>query len=214
MLEKNSEIELNGRKILIKKYLGKGKGGYSYLAEDKGKEVVYKEIHYEPCEYYTFEDNKVKSEIGAYNHLNSIGINLPNLIEYSEEKNYILKEYIDGNTAAELISMEKIEEKHFEKIFVMAKKLYEKNTNIDFFPTNFVYENVNNSMYYVDYECNILLDEWNFENWGIYFWLNSLGMKEHLEKGKSDKLCKPNSAKPITDGFEKKAKELIEKYGK
>lgn len=39
---------------------------------------------------------------------------------------------------------------------------------IDYFPTNFVLQN--EVLYYIDYECNDYMDEWNFENWGIKYW--------------------------------------------
>lgn len=45
--------------------LGKGKGGYSYLAEKDGKQYVLKQIHHEPCDYYTF-GNKIESEKNDY----------------------------------------------------------------------------------------------------------------------------------------------------
>lgn len=204
-------IELQNKKIEIIKFLGKGKGGYSYLAKDKDLNLVFKKIHYEPCDYYTF-GNKVLSEVEAYNKLSAIGIRIPKLLAYSEKDSFILKEYVEGLTGAELLSENKLEEKHFVEVFSMAKTLYDNNTNIDFFPTNFVYKN--DEVYYVDYECNELIEEWDFETWGIYFWLNSGGMKELLDKGKSSKLCMPNSAKPIKDGYETKARELIKKYSK
>ena len=46
--------------------------------------------------------------------------------------------------------------------------LYRAKTNIDYFPTNFILQN--DVLYYVDYECNDYMDEWNFENWGIKYW--------------------------------------------
>ena len=52
-------ISVNGIEYQIIRLLGKGKGGYSYLAEREGKQVVLKQIHHEPCEYYTF-GNKIK----------------------------------------------------------------------------------------------------------------------------------------------------------
>lgn len=48
------------------------------------------------------------------------------------------------------------------------KLLYANNTNIDYFPTNFVVQN--ETLYYIDYECNDYMEEWNFENWGIKYW--------------------------------------------
>lgn len=204
-------IELENRNIEVVKFLGKGKGGYSYLVKENNINLVYKKIHYEPCQYYTF-GNKVLSEVEAYNKLANIGIRIPKLLEYSEKDSYILKEYVEGLTGAELLSENKLKEIHLIEIFNMAKTLYDNNTNIDFFPTNFVYKH--DKAYYVDYECNELIEEWDFETWGIYFWLNSRGIKELLEKGESSKLCLPNSAKPIKDNYQEKAEELIKKYSK
>lgn len=39
---------------------------------------------------------------------------------------------------------------------------------IDYFPTNFVVQD--ELIYYIDYECNNYMEEWNFENWGIKYW--------------------------------------------
>ena len=58
-------IKVNGAEYHIVKLLGKGKGGYSYLAEKDGKRYVLKQIHHEPCDYYTFGD-KIAAERGDY----------------------------------------------------------------------------------------------------------------------------------------------------
>ena len=50
----------------------------------------------------------------------------------------------------------------------MCKILNAANTNIDYFPTNFVIQE--EKLYYIDYECNDYMEEWNFENWGIKYW--------------------------------------------
>lgn len=50
----------------------------------------------------------------------------------------------------------------------MCDILYSNNLNIDYYPTNFVVQN--DILYYVDYECNWYMDEWNYENWGSKFW--------------------------------------------
>ena len=46
----------------------------------------------------------------------------------------------------------------------MCRKLYPANTNIDYFPTNFVWQE--DRLYYIDYECNDYMEE----NWGIKYW--------------------------------------------
>ena len=210
MLKKGDTVKLNNRTIEIVKFLGKGKGGYSYLAISDNEEIVYKKIHYEPCEYYNFGNNKVLSEVEAYKRLSGIGIKIPRLLEYSEAEDFILKEYIVGPSAAEMLAKNELKEHHFAEVFSMANSLYTRNTNIDFFPTNFIYRG--NEVYYIDYECNDLIEEWDFETWGIYFWLNQEGIKELVESGESSKLCLPNSPKPIKSNFEEIAIELIKKY--
>ena len=46
----NKEMTVNGKSYTIIKLLGKGKGGYSYLAESGNNRYVLKQIHHEPCE--------------------------------------------------------------------------------------------------------------------------------------------------------------------
>lgn len=50
----------------------------------------------------------------------------------------------------------------------MCEKLYAANTNIDYYPTNFVVQA--GKLYYIDFECNPYMDQWNFENWGSKYW--------------------------------------------
>ena len=51
-------ILVNNKEYKIIKLLGKGKGGYSYLAKLNNKSFVIKQIHHEPCSYYNF-GNKI-----------------------------------------------------------------------------------------------------------------------------------------------------------
>ena len=131
------KLSVNKNEYRIKKLLGKGKGGYSYLVENNGKEYVLKQIHHEPCEYYQFGD-KLQSEINDYNKLKSIGIRMPALLDIDIEKERILKEYIKGNTIYDLVKEGVEVSEYLEQVRSMCALLYEKNTNIDYFPTNFV----------------------------------------------------------------------------
>ena len=58
-------LYVNQTEYIIKKLLGHGKGGYSYLAEKDGIQYVLKQIHHEPCDYYTF-GNKIEAERKDY----------------------------------------------------------------------------------------------------------------------------------------------------
>ncbi|MBD5392771.1 MAG: hypothetical protein HDR71_00565 [Lachnospiraceae bacterium] len=160
-------MQVNGREFMIIKLLGKGKGGYSYLASDGQRQYVLKQIHHEPCDYYQF-GNKIESEINDYDKLRSIGIKMPEMIEVDVRQERILKEYIEGETIFDLVLSDRMKLHYLEQVREMCRLLYAAHTNIDYFPTNFVVQN--EELYYIDYECNTYMDEWNFENWGIKYW--------------------------------------------
>lgn len=167
LIQVEKTLSVNGTDYKIKKLLGKGKGGYSYLAERDGKLFVLKQIHHEPCPYYKFGD-KIQAEKSDYERLSKIGIRLPKLYEIDEKNERILKEYIDGPTVVELIKTDSLLANYLCQLKEMCQKLYPAGLNIDYYPTNFVVQN--NLLYYIDYECNGYMDEWNFENWGIKYW--------------------------------------------
>lgn len=133
------KMSVNGKDYEILKLLGHGKGGYSYLATDGSRNYVLKQIHHEPCSYYTF-GNKIEAE------------------------------------------NDRMEEKYFSQIKEMCGKLYPLNLNIDYFPTNFVVQN--GKIYYIDYECNNYMEEWNFENWGIKYWSKTPEFLKYIEDHK------------------------------
>ena len=164
MLEK---IAVNAKEYTVISLLGKGKGGYSWLVTDGMKEYVLKQIHHEPCDYYQFGD-KMQSELKDYDRLLRVGIPMPKLLDADLEKERILKEYIPGDTIYTLVKQDRLEEDFFRQMEDMCRLLYPAGINIDYFPTNFVVNN--RKLYYVDYECNDYMQQWDFENWGIRYW--------------------------------------------
>lgn len=167
-MEIPEQLSVNGKLYRVVKLLGKGKGGYSYLAADEdGGQYVLKQIHHEPCDYYSFGD-KIQSELRDYRRLKEIGIRIPALLDADVEAERILKEYIDGPTIAQLVSENRMEEGYFEQIQDMCRLLYPANTNIDYYPTNFVVQD--GKLYYIDFECNDYSPQWDFEHWGSQYW--------------------------------------------
>lgn len=163
----HSTMTVNGKAYIILRLLGKGKGGYSYLAEDEAGKYVLKQIHHEPCDYYQF-GNKLEAEMADYDRLQKIGIKMPVMIEVDIENERILKEYIEGDTIYELVLQDQMRPAYVDRMRDMCRLLYAAHTNIDYFPTNFVVQN--EELYYIDFECNDYMEEWNFENWGSKYW--------------------------------------------
>ena len=164
----NDIMTVNGIEYEIIKLLGRGKGGYSYLAQKGEKLFVLKQIHHEPCDYYTF-GNKIESEIRDYHRLKEVGIKMPEMIDVDVENERILKEFIDGDTIFDIVARGEMKQTYIDQVKEMCALLYPQGLNIDYYPTNFIPQN--DILYYVDYECNGYMDEWNFENWGIQYWI-------------------------------------------
>ena len=160
-------IKVNQLEYQIIKLLGHGKGGYSYLVRRDGKSYVLKQIHHEPCAYYSF-GNKIEAEKNDYARLLQAGIPIPVMVELDEEKECLVKEFINGPTIYELICEDKMEERYMQQVKEMSEQAKAAGLNIDYFPTNFVVQD--GIMYYVDYECNAFMEEWSFDNWGIQYW--------------------------------------------
>ncbi len=151
----------------VLKLLGKGKGGYSYLVTDGQEKFVLKQIHHEPCAYYTFGD-KLASELRDYERLSAVGIPMPKLLAVDAAQERLLKEYIDGDTVDKLVLEDRLEETCLEQVRAMCEKLYAAGLNIDYYPTNFI--PAGGILYYIDYECNSYMEQWDFAHWGCKYW--------------------------------------------
>ena len=161
-------ISVNGKEYGVLKLLGKGKGGYSYLVCDEAENrYVLKQIHHEPCEYYQFGD-KLQSELRDYQRLKEIGIPIPELLDADVQSERILKTYIDGPTVAELVGRGAMRPEYYDQIHEMCRLLYPANTNIDYYPTNFIVQD--GRLWYIDFECNDYMEQWDFEHWGRQYW--------------------------------------------
>ena len=113
------EMPVCGKTYTILRLLGKGKGGYSYLAERDGVQVVLKQIHHEPCSYYTF-GNKIEAEQRDYLRLREAGIRIPEMIAVDPDAERIVKEYIEGPTVFDLVRDGRPVEPYLRQVREMA----------------------------------------------------------------------------------------------
>ena len=163
-------LKVNDKEYKIIKLLGKGKGGYSYLARADGKDIVVKQIHHEPCDYYSF-GNKIEAERFDYGRLLDTGIRIPKMLDIDIPNERIVKEYIDGPTVMELVNQGPLSEDIIGQAREMSEKAKKIGLNIDYYPTNFVVQD--GLIYYIDYECNPYDERWSFESWGIGYWIKN-----------------------------------------
>ena len=161
------KMTVNDAEYTVLKLLGKGKGGYSYLMTDGEARYVLKQIYHEPCEYYTFGD-KLQAELHDYETLQKLGIPMPKLLAVDAPRERILKEYIAGETVAEQLKAGRMESGWLKQVRDMCALLYPAGLNIDYYPTNFVPRG--GTLYYIDYECNAYMEQWDFEHCGIQYW--------------------------------------------
>ena len=171
-------ITVNQTEYTLHRLLGHGKGGYSYLAEAHGNLFVVKQIHHEPCDYYSF-GNKIESEIRDYRKLLQVGIRMPKMLDVDIENQRIVKEYIDGPTIYDLVKNDTLDNSHLRQIREMAATARSSGLNIDYFPTNFIVQN--GVLFYIDYECNPYMAEWSFEQWGIQYWSKTPAFLAYME---------------------------------
>ena len=170
-------LTVNGTAYHIVMLLGKGKGGYSYLAQLNDNQVGVKQIHHEPCDYYNF-GNKIESERNDYERLKNAGIRIPEMLDIDSENERIVKEYIDGDTIFDLVKNGESVEIFLPQVREMAELAKAAGLNIDYFPTNFVVQD--GLLWYIDYECNKYMEEWSFENWGVKYWSRTPEFEEYL----------------------------------
>ncbi len=107
---------------------------------------------------------------------------MPKLLDYDAPNERILKEYIDGETIYSLVLNDKMKPCYIEQVKAMCELLYPANINIDYFPTNFIVNG--DEMYYIDYECNNYMEEWNFENRGIKYWSKTPEFLQYVDEHK------------------------------
>ena len=172
-------LTVDGTDYRVLRLLGKGKGGYSYLAEGPQGPVVVKQIHHEPCDYYQFGD-KLAAELHDYERLRAVGIPLPELLAVDRAAERLVKAYLPGPTVYELVLAGELPPECLEQAEALAEKAKAAGLNIDYFPTNFIpWDGV---LWYVDYECNEYMEQWDFEHWGRTYWSRTPELLAHAER--------------------------------
>ena len=115
-------LTLNGTEYAVLDLLGRGKGGYTWLAERGGTRYALKQIHHEPCDYYQFED-KMAAELRDYQTLSALGVPIPRLLEADRDQERLLKELIPGQTIYQLVLRDSVEPWQLEQARGLSQSL-------------------------------------------------------------------------------------------
>ena len=176
-------LAVNAAEYQILRLLGKGKGGYSYLAEGPEGQVVVKQIHHEPCDYYQFGD-KLGAELRDYERLTALEIPMPRLLAVDRTSERLVKTYLPGPTVYDLVLKECLPPDCLTQMEGLCRRLYAAGLNIDYFPTNFIPHQ--GLLYYVDYECNDYQERWDFDHWGRAYWSRTPALLAYAEQKKQE----------------------------
>lgn len=177
MYKEKEIILVNNKEYEIISFLGKGKGGYSFLVRNESSFYVLKKIHHEPCSFYSFS-NKIESEERDYYRLKNINLRMSELIDIDKENEIIIKQYIKGKTILDLLLEDVDINKYMIQLENFLPSLYQNSINIDYHPSNFVVNDDDDLIYYIDFECNNYMEKWDFINWGKSTWNKDYILRE------------------------------------
>ena len=203
---------LDGIAYTCVRELGRGKSAISWLYRRQGsdsslpEQVVLK--RYCSTEIQTIPFAQIlEFELCSYLRLGQSGIAHPQLLGYSEEHYCLAKEYIAGELIVDIQQREGLDDRHFRAMLTMADSLKQAGWHVDFFPTNFVLNAA--GLHYIDYEAHPYNEEWNFQNWGIFYWLNREGMAAYLASGDVAHINKPGQPKPLEQPFLRQRESVL-----
>ena len=193
--------------ILVKE-LNRVNNGIFYLYTKESSKVVIKELINKTDEEGQFEIDK---ELYSYERLESLGIYIPKMTGYNREENIVIKEYLEGKDILGLSRDGGLSKDNFLELLRYAELLNSDNLNIDYFPNNFIMKE--EKLFYINYKVFPYTEELNLRNWGIYYWINSSGMRQYMETGDESKINIIGEKNPIiTDELNEKRDEIYLKY--
>lgn len=204
---RDNELIISGEIYSYVSKIGEGKSAVSSLYESKNKKRVTLKSYIQTEQNKIPLTNAVEFEIVSYERMKTSEINTPKLIGFNKDKLFLVKEYIDGPVMIDYVAEGKITDILFQKMFEIHYKLKKAGFHVDYYPANFIL--AEDCMYCIDYEAHFYNSEWDFINWGIYYWLNTKGIKEYLITKNPDLINKPGTFKPHDTEFIDERNKLL-----
>lgn len=140
------------------------------------------------------------NDLQTHKKLKKYGINIPKLIKKYKDVCYALFEFVSDTTMLDVLLIEDIPDASFKELFNIYRFCRFSEINLNYLPENFAMKN--GRMYYLSHDLFKGDEEINLENHGLYFWIYSPKLVEHLkelglEVDKKRMLTIPESNKKI-----------------
>lgn len=189
--------------------LWKGKSAESAVYTDGNRKIVVKRFVSRNENYITL-DKALHVELRSYTTLKEINLSVPKLLSYKDDPPVLIKEFIPGSTAMELLAADHLEPLVIQSIQRIATHVESRGWNIDYFPANFVYQPEHKKLVYIDYEIQQYDPQWNFSNWGSWYWFNHPGFQDFLKSGDGNHINQTNSFLPLkTEQIRKRREQFL-----
>ncbi len=206
----DATVTLDGRAYSLIRELGRGKSAISYLYGCDGELVTVKRYIEVAHNGIPFEQ-ALEVELLSYQRMCQAGVRCPELLGYCTEQYLLVKRFVPGEVISDRVAAGTLTDAIFAKAFAYANQLKQHGFHVDFFPANFVLSD--DELYCIDYEAHPYMEEWNFPNWGIFYWLNQQGLRQFLQDGQHHHINKPDSFKPWDEPFVPRRDELMAAFG-
>lgn len=178
--------------------IGRGKSAISWLFSNGEQQLTVKRYMQVAHNLIPF-DQALGFELLSYQRMQQAGVACPQLVGFCATSYLLVKAYIQGPVVIDLIARDMMDDRLLRRGYAYAEQLKRADFHVDYFPANFVVKG--GELYCIDYEAHPYLAEWDFHHWGVFYWLNSEGVKDYLADGDIRHLNKPDSFKPWDQPF-------------
>ena len=192
-------IVLDGQRYTCTAELGRGKSAVSYRYTHADHSITVKHFMDTPDSHVPLE-RAVDFEVTSYQRMCAAGVHVPRLLAVNEEQRLLVKEYIAGKPLIEWVLSSTMTDALFEKVFRYHFHLKQAGFHVDYFPTNFLLMD-DGTLSCVDYEAHPYNSDWDFPNWGLFYWLNAAGMQRFLQSRDQTAINQPGTYRPYEAPF-------------
>ena len=143
------------------------------------KDLLYKNKKYVLKKYKMSEP--FYNEVRQIEALERNKIRIPRVIKINKKDMSIIEEVVEGTSLFDLFIDNKLEEKHFEKLFLIYRFARFEKHDIDYRPQNFILDN-KNELIYVGRKIFPSEEKLNLENYGLRFYFDSVEAKQNAKE--------------------------------